>query len=139
MGCQGQRGRGVNKETESPRASSVVSGQWVAGASFLGWEEGRGQRPRKGRAGSSGSLERWPLSHRDTSSREQAFTSPPPPQSLTKATFWSGRQTSGLGQYCGVWGGKQGAECPPHRRPRVDKAGLRVRGERQVNIQGGWS
>lgn len=79
MGCQGQRGRGVNKETESPRASSVVSGQWVAGASFLGWEEGRGQRPRKGRAGSSGSLERWPLSHRDTSSREQAFTSPPSP------------------------------------------------------------
>lgn len=37
---------------------------------------------------------------------------PVPPQSLTKATFWSGQQTSQLGQSCGEGVESSHTECP---------------------------
>lgn len=53
---------------------------------------------------------------------------PVPPQSLTKATFWSGQQTSRLGQYFGAQG--VGGLCVlPHGRPRVHRAVPRVQWE----------
>ena len=79
----------------SHRRPIVVSGQRVAGASFLGWEAIPAKRPRKGHVGSWGSCE-----------EVAAVGAPPPvskpasPQPLMKPSFWSGLQISQLGQYC---------------------------------------
>lgn len=79
----------------SHRRPIVVSGQRVAGASFLGWEASPVKRPRKGHVGSWGSC-----------GEVAAAGAPPPvskpasPQPVMKAAFWSGLQISQLGQYC---------------------------------------
>lgn len=84
----------------------MVSGQWAARASFSGWEEGSGKRPRKRYAGSSGSLDRLPLLHQDTPAGEQVCAPAVPYEShllVRAADQPAGSVLWGLGP--GAWGG----------------------------------
>lgn len=78
----------------------MVSGQWVAGASFLGWEESPAKGPRKGHVGSSGPCGEVSAA---ASGAPPPVSKPVPPQSLMKSTFWSEQQINQLGECCRAW------------------------------------
>lgn len=94
MDARGEGGRG-NQKTESPQANC---GEWAVGgwSQLFGLGGGLSQEAREGVCGQLGACGEVALLHQDTS----WVSKPVPPQSLTKATFWSGQQTSQLGQSC---------------------------------------
>lgn len=96
--ARGRSGGWVTRKL-SHHGPVVVSGQWVAGASFLGRKRALLRGPGRGVQAAQGIQRGCPSCTRTPPSSKLV-----PPQSLTKATFWSGQQTSQLGQYFGAQG-----------------------------------
>lgn len=97
--ARGRSGDWVTRKL-SHHGPVVVSGQWVAGASFSVRRRALPRGPGRGVQAVQGIQRGCHCCTRTL----LPVSKPVPLQSLTKATFWPGQQTSWLGQYFGAQG-----------------------------------